>query len=485
MKHCRLALAAVIINILSACSTIPVEDRALIRQDLNQSADEIIAALVAKDPALQAKIDDAEGYFTGRISGVKVPVVGGSAGKGMLFDKSTQARSYMDITRFDVGFGAGAGRYQAIILFKTREALEEFRSGVWVSGLGIDAGAGTSSAGTSSQPEEDLELYGMSETGAVMQASARVIHATVNHDLTDAGVAEVSFPSTGFTTVDQQDHDAPRIWDHKMPFLAQRVVDKGYDLPLPYSFGLTYVNVDQELLLDSLDIGLNGAAKQSVPFVSFDDASARNDSYQFKLGTWLLPFMNVFALFGHTEGKAPLDVLIDGNGMLDQLDLSCSGLPPSPLCPILEDQTFTLQIEEEFSGYTYGVGTILAGGWNNWFVAVPLSLVYADIDGKDSDGLSITVTPRGGRVFNMGKFGNLSAFAGANYLDVDFSVSGTVEMPNGLLSIDYTIEQENKDKWNLLAGFNWDINKRWAWSAEYEGFVGSRETFISSLSYSW
>ena len=50
---------------------------------------------------------------------------------------------------------------------------------------------------------------------------------------------------------------------------------------------------------------------------------------------------------------------------------------------------------------------------------------------------------------------------------------------------DYIIDQENKDKWNALLGFNWDINKRLSWSAEYNGFIGSRDAFISSLSWKY
>ena len=48
---------------------------------------------------------------------------------------------------------------------------------------------------------------------------------------------------------------------------------------------------------------------------------------------------------------------------------------------------------------------------------------------------------------------------------------------------DYIIDQEDKDKWNALLGLNWDINKRLSWSAEYNGFTGSRDASISSLSW--
>lgn len=151
------------------------------------------------------------------------------------------------------------------------------------------------------------------------------------------------------------------------------------------------------------------------------------------------------------------------------------------MCALLKDETYTLKFGTEFKGNTYGIGTVLAGGWNNWFVSLPLSFTFADIEGKGTDGISITVTPRFGKVQNLGDRGNLALFAGGNYLKTELTVKGQEVTPGGLVVIDYTIDQTNKDRWNLLLGGNWDINKRWSWSAEYNGFIGSREAFISSI----
>ena len=56
-------------------------------------------------------------------------------------------------------------------------------------------------------------------------------------------------------------------------------------------------------------------------------------------------------------------------------------------------------------------------------------------------------------------------------------------MPEVDLVINYEIQQKNADKWNGVLGFNWDFDKRWSWAAEYNGFVGSREAFISSVTW--
>jgi hypothetical protein len=50
-----------------------------------------------------------------------------------------------------------------------------------------------------------------------------------------------------------------------------------------------------------------------------------------------------------------------------------------------------------------------------------------------------------------------------NYLDAEITVNGQVSTPDGLLTIDYTIDQQNTDRWNTLIGGNWDISKKVSW----------------------
>ena len=484
-EYMRLQKFSVIIlaaSLLGACATIPVEKRAGLREEINQNAEKTITQLISKKPELQESIDTSIGYFVGQISGTKIPVVGAGSGIGMLYDREAETRTYMNIKRFGVGVGLGAGKYKGIILFQNREVFEQFRAGIWKSKIGVESAVGEKTTSSISVVDKGATLHLLPETGAAVTASARLVSLSVNEDLTDTGISEVSYPNKGLSVVDQQGEDAPKIWDHKLPFFAQKVIDLGYDLPLPYGIGLTYVKVDQDQLLDNLWVGINGREKVPFEFVSFANASSRNDSALLRLDAWLFPFMNVFAMLGKVDGNAPVDIVLDGNGMLDHLEITCSGFPPDPLCNLLGDQTYTLPtINVSFSGEAYGIGTVLAGGWNNWFVTVPFSFTYADLDGKDIEGLVYTVTPRFGRVFNLGSKGNLALFAGGNYLKTELTVEGQVSTPDGLIVIDYTIEQSNKDRWNLLLGYNWDFNKRWAWTLEYDGFIGSREAFITSV----
>lgn len=480
----KLLFALLALSLLGACTTIPVDERNQIRNEVNQVAETTITQMIAADPAIQVSLNQSIGYAVASVSATKIPVLGGGYGLALLFDKENDTRTYINITRFDLGAGIGAGKFRVLVIFEDRELMEKFRDGAWHSAIGAESAMGTQGASNVANAGDGYSVHYASDAGVTLAATARLVKTSVNEDLTDTGLSEVNFPNTGFKSVGEQGEDAPRVWEHKFPFLAQKVIDKGYDLPLPYGVGFTYANVDQLQLLDELQVGINGSDIVPFDFVSFENARSVSNSYSLKADTWVLPFMNVYVMLGKLDGHADIDIDLDGNGMLEQLDITCEGLPPSPLCPLLEDKTFTLPlIRANFDGTTYGIGATFAAGWKGWFVALPFNFTYADMTGSETDGINYTVTPRFGKTFNLGRNGNLSLFVGGNYLNSDLSIDGTAETPDGLLSFDYIIDQKNKDKWNALLGFNWDINRRLSWSAEYDGFIGSRDAFITSINW--
>jgi len=46
-----------------------------------------------------------------------------------------------------------------------------------------------------------------------------------------------------------------------------------------------------------------------------------------------------------------------------------------------------------------------------------------------------------GRIVNLGRMGNIAAFGGANYLESEFTIDGTFNVPGVNLGIDYTVNQ--------------------------------------------
>ena len=477
-------LVSAALSLSIGCSSIPVDERDQVRAEIDHRAVEAISEMSEQDPRFKASLEAAQGYLVGQLTSTTLLLLGGATGMGVLVDAADDTRTYINIDRVDLGVGIGANRARFIILFTDRELLEKFKRGTWKPTFAAKSTAGPKGSARVS-PTKGAELYVLGDAGASLATTARLARLSVNTDLTDTGLSEISIPNTTFSAAGEQEAHAPRIWGRKLPFLAQQVIDEGYDLPLPYSGGLTYANVRQDMLLDELEVGINGTDEEPFEFVAFEDARANSESTQLKLDAWLFPFMNVFAMLGDVRGNATLDVLLDGNDMLDHMGIECSGFPPKPLCGLLEDRVITLPIDTTFSGNTYGIGTTLAGGWKGWFVALPINFTYADMKTTDTEGFSFTFTPRTGRVINMKRWGNLALFGGGNYLKTELTISGQVSTPDQLLVIDYTLDQQNTDRWNLLLGANWDINKHVSWSVEYNGFIGTREAFISSLSYRW
>lgn len=405
---------------------------------------------------------------------------------GVLYERETGHKTYMNVTKADLGAGLGIGQYRVVVLIDDDETLDNFRTGVWKTGIGTESSLGESSLGAQVHFGDGFSVHFISDSGAGINATARAVRISVNEELTGNAISEVGVPNTGFRTADDQGDAAPRQWNRKLPFLAQAVIDEGYDLPLPIGIGVVYADVKQDMMLDNLKVGIQGGEIVPFEWVAFENAEAHSQSGQVKVDAWVLPFLNIFGLFGRVDGDAPMDVILDGNGMLEQMEYDCTG-PLDPICLLLKDKTITLPIKAPFSGYTYGVGANLAGGWKNWFVTIPGNISVADMPKTETEGVAITLTPRAGYVFNMGRWGNLALFGGGNWLSADLDVKGYVSLEDDsgadVLRIDYEIDQVNTDAWNLVTGFNWDLNRHLSWALEYNGYIGSREAFVTSLTW--
>lgn len=475
--------AAVILSMLVGCTGIPVHERADRRAQIDQDAEETIALLAEREPGFTQALEASAGYFTAHVSQATVAVVGGGKGIGVLVDNTSGDRTYMDMKRLDLGPGLGARAHRVLVLIENEELVAEIRAGKYISSLAADATVGQS-GGSSNYLTGGHQFFLISDTGAQLAAAARLAKLSVNEDLTDTGLSEISIPNSGLDIEDGRESGENRVWDRKLPFLAQDVIDLGYDLPRPYGVKALYSYVNQDQELRGLKVGFSGGEKEPYEFVAFENASSKSDSYQLIGDLWLFPFMNLFAYAGNLEGDAPMDVILDGNGMLDQLGINCSLPGNVAICRILQDREITLPIDADFSGVNYGAGFTLAGAWKGFFFTLPVSFSWIDMDTTTAEGRSvISASPRAGRLINLGRGGNLALYAGVSYLDSDLRVHGSLAIPGTDVTIDYTVDQSNSDPWAGLAGANWDINGRWSLQAEYTGFTGSRESWIASLTW--
>lgn len=280
-------------------------------------------------------------------------------------------------------------------------------------------------------------------------------------------------------------------WGRSLPFLAQDVINLGFDLPNPYGFAVIPGWIEQDLVLENLAISVNNGPRQDIEFVDFGTPSVQNETVQFKADAWLFPFMNVYATVGFINGDATIPITVEGEDLLGFLGLGgvCAVAPA--LRPGFCFRTLNAIASPNYHGENFSVGINLAMGWDRYFVTLPITYAWSRVNIIDTTVEAINISPRFGVIGDIGASGKLAVFVGAMYLDTSVDLTGSVSFDTSnsgvpgvgdTTTVDFLITQTNKDKWNLLLGFNWDINKNWSLQGE-SGFGGSRDSFISSMTY--
>lgn len=480
LKNIAVALC---LALLGACTSIPVQEREARRAEIDRDAEETIALLIERDVDFASALEQSAGYFTSRISSATVAVIGGAKGIGVLVDNSTGERTYMNVNRLELGAGLGKREYRVLVLAKDADGMAKMRNESYLSALASEATVGKK-GGTNVSGSRGLRAFVISESGASVAATARVTKISVNTELTDTGVSEVTIPNTGFRIEEGSEPAERRIWDYKLPFMAQKVIDMGYDLPLPYGVKLLYSNIEQDQILEGLQVGFSGGEKEPFEWVDFENSVSTSDTWQAIGDVWVLPFLNLFGFIGNLDGDVVLDVFLEGNGLLEQKGVDCTRPGNLLICRALQDQIIKLPIESVFSGRNYGVGFNLAGGWKGFFFTLPVSWSWVDMDTTEvSGGAVLAASPRVGRLVKLGGAGNLGLYVGASYLKSDLTADGSLAIPDTDTTIDYTVDQSNLDEWTGIVGANWDITRRLSLMVEYNGFFGSRESIFASLGW--
>ncbi|MDQ0139955.1 hypothetical protein [Cupriavidus necator] len=255
----------------------------------------------------------------------------------------------------------------------------------------------------------------------------------------------------------------PRQWDRALPFFAQRVIDKGYDLPNPYDIGYSYFDGHQRYQLSGLSVSAGSAPLRSADFVRFDQSRIRNTSHQVQVGAWLFPFMNVYGMLGTVRGSGDIGIRFSSLTELERffgIDVGCGGRRPRPDCanPIrLPTQ------HASYSGHSYGAGFTLVGAYGNLFFSLPVTFTVSDISMSDTPVKSLNIGPRVGWNFRLGRFGVLTPYVGATWFRTHASITGHFDVPvpgtDQTQRLNYQIDEKVAGAWSGSVGMNWTVNK--------------------------
>ncbi|MEG1211125.1 MAG: hypothetical protein RSE29_08390 [Leclercia sp.] len=284
--------------------------------------------------------------------------------------------------------------------------------------------------------------------------------------------------------------------ERTFPIWGDEARARGYSIPLPFGIGINYMNMRQNINVDS--IGFSGLAlgNHAIPTDMFniDAGHTREQSKteNLRLDMWVFPFLNIYGIVGHTRGSSVSNVSVDADpsrytGVDRVIASSVHQLYQSGE---LQDIDFVL----DFKGTTWGTGFTLAGGYQNWFALVDTNYTRTDFDILDGKISALTVSPRVGYRFSFqGPAGqsHLGLWVGTMYQDVQQEFRGSLDdldMPAALQPLINSVNQNDDGRfdvkqklsapWNMLLGAQFEMTPHFNLLTEF-GFNQRNSFFVA------
>lgn len=271
-----------------------------------------------------------------------------------------------------------------------------------------------------------------------------------------------------------------------LPIWGDAARAKGYDLPEPFGASYGYMNLRQNIEVDSIKfVFSNPMFKpfESVTAIETGNTREKSESHMLKLDTWVFPFLNVYGLYGKTRGSSK--TILNGIYLGDNPNMLENGAVP---------------FELNFKGNTYGAGFTLAGGYNQFFAVLDTNYTRTNLNILDGGLNALVISPRIGYefVFNplFDGHGNtkVQIWTGGMYQDITQRFKGSVsnlsnlptEISNWIelmnmispTDINFDVKQHLAHKWNNTVGARIEITRNFNILSEV-GF-GNRNSFFIS-----
>ena len=235
-------------------------------------------------------------------------------------------------------------------------------------------------------------------------------------------------------------------------------------LPRTWGIGIDYFAMTQPYELDSLSFSPPVVPIADPSILPINNEIRHND---LKFDVWVLPFLNVFGIYGRIDGDT-------------RIDLGVLGLPLPP-------ETNNLTVD--YDGDVFGGGITLAVGGERWFASVTGTVTDTDLGGSFKSSVdATTIQPRIGA-----RFGDHTEFwIGGYFIDAEEKHSGTIPLDLGPLiplpppltspvDLDFAVDLSQAEDFNLSFGTHLKFNE--GWEGTIEVGTGDRNTVLANITY--
>lgn len=349
----------------------------------------------------------------------------------------------------------------------------------------------------------------------------------LNHKLAylSLAIASTFAFATAQATTQNPSGNSQRI----LPFGSDKLAAKGYDIPEPFGVNINYMNIRQNVHVDQ--IGFSGLSLNMATLPGLGSLSAlgnmplpnslldiksghtrmTSSSTTLKLDAWLLPFFNVYALAGKTQGHSVSQVSVSTNSGavagalagintgIDQLHLSNADQVKTLLSGAIGTMLPTAPINTDFrlnfKGTTYGAGVVFTGGYKNFFALLDTNFTQTRFDVLDGHINTFTLTPRIGYSFTLpaGSIptkapGKINVWVGSMYQNTQQTYSGKISdltLPASLQQMlmltgngRFEVRQHLASPWNALLGIDYAVSRNFNVTTEV-GFAQRNSILLS------
>lgn len=245
-------------------------------------------------------------------------------------------------------------------------------------------------------------------------------------------------------------NDGPPIEKHRsgLPFMADEALKRGYELPLPFGLGLILTGIDdREIDVSDVRIGFEDNAQSVSDFATLGSSSTVFNS-NLRFDTWILPFLNVYALAGYVHNESDTSIHVQVPGLLPGSD------------DIVVDKT----IDTSLDGVVGGLGMTLAAGWKSLFIVADFNYSRADLGFDDSFTARIGSIRAGWQGKANGR--GLQVWLGAGNWDTAATAKGHLDLDDGRRLV-FEADQHPHTNWMYELGANYMLSKRWQLFADF------------------
>ncbi len=315
----------------------------------------------------------------------------------------------------------------------------------------------------------------------------------------------VSFVGFGQYSQLQIGDTAKAVYPYKFPILGAKAFEKGFDIPYPCGGMLNYFVAKQDVEIPEIAVGFNNSDMLDLSdIIEFGKVNAIATSINVRPDLWVLPFLDVYGVFGKTYAQTEVEL------------------------------TFPVQMKAkaDLEGTSVGLGITGAGGLGRYFFVLDGNWVWTTMTNFEDPVGTKNFSARIGRAIKIGKnpesnfafwLGGMRIKMGGvtegsilmgdvipdetwerkdeivtdywDWYDNDASITQKViadqvltpivnylDDRDGSGNIKYRIRKQPKQKWNMIIGGQYQLNKHHQLRVE-GGILGNRKSLLMSYNY--